>query len=265
MDPDVFPNSLEYWGPTGMVFYRNVQVRWMPIKGQTSLTVALERPGGTGDTGVFEDRNELQGIRGRFPLPDLTGQFTFGRNWGYVRAAGALRRLNWDDTLNDPFDLSGDATGWGVNLSSNINIGANKRTVIRLQFVVGEGIENYMNDSPVDVAVVDNPGDPVRPFKGEPLPITGSVAFVDHKWSEKWSSSIGYSRQDIDNTDGQLPSAFKTGQYALANLLYYPAPNVMVGGEFQWGRRENNSDGFHSDGKKLQFSFRYNFSHRIGG
>ena len=28
MDPDVFPNSLEYWGPTGMVFFRNVQVRW---------------------------------------------------------------------------------------------------------------------------------------------------------------------------------------------------------------------------------------------
>ena len=27
MDPDVFPNSLEYWGPTGMVFFRNVQLR----------------------------------------------------------------------------------------------------------------------------------------------------------------------------------------------------------------------------------------------
>jgi hypothetical protein len=40
MDPDVFPNSLEYWGPTGMVFYRNVQFRWMPIKGDTNLTIA---------------------------------------------------------------------------------------------------------------------------------------------------------------------------------------------------------------------------------
>ena len=30
MDPDVFPNSVEYWGPNGMVFFRNVQVRWMP-------------------------------------------------------------------------------------------------------------------------------------------------------------------------------------------------------------------------------------------
>ena len=35
MDIDVFPNSIEYWGPNGMVFFRNVQVRWMPIQGDT--------------------------------------------------------------------------------------------------------------------------------------------------------------------------------------------------------------------------------------
>jgi hypothetical protein len=40
MDPDVFPNSLEYWGPTGMVFFRNVQVRWTVGEGPT---LALER------------------------------------------------------------------------------------------------------------------------------------------------------------------------------------------------------------------------------
>ena len=39
----------------------------------------------------------------------------------------------------------------------------------------------------------------------------------------------------------------------------------MMGGEFQWGRRENFSDGFHSDDVKLQFSFKYNFSHKLGG
>ncbi len=37
MDIDVFPNSFEYWGPNGMVFFRNIQVRWMPIKGDTRL------------------------------------------------------------------------------------------------------------------------------------------------------------------------------------------------------------------------------------
>jgi DcaP outer membrane protein len=263
MDPDVFPNSLEYWGPTGMVFFRNVQVRWMPMVGDKSLILALERPGASGDAGVYADRIELQNIKPRFPLPDFSGAFKLTQPWGYVRAAGMLRRINWDDTLADRFDLSGDATGWGLNLSSNLK--ASSKDTLRLQVVFGEGIQNYMNDSPVDVGIENDFGNPVTPIRGEPLPIVGIVAFLDHAWNERFSSSFGYSRQDIDNTSAQAPNAFKVGQYALGNLLYTPVPNAMVGGEFQWGRRENFSDGFHSDGFKLQVSFRYNFSVRLGG
>jgi hypothetical protein len=263
MDPDVFPNSLEYWGPTGMVFFMNVQVRWMPVRGDRSLTLALERPGASGDAGIYADRVALQNIKARFPLPDLSGAYTFSQTRGYVRAAGILRLIKWDDVFDDAFDLSGDATGWGVNLSSNLLAG--KSNTVRLQFVFGEGIENYMNDAPVDIGIVNNFGNPRTPIIGKPLPIIGIVAFLDHTWSETFTSSIGYSRTDIDNTDAQASDAYKTGQYALGNLLYNPVPNVMVGGELQWGRRENFSDGFQSDGVKLQFSFRYNFSWKLGG
>ena len=264
MDPDVFPNSLEYWGPTGMVFFRNVQARWMPISNaRSSLVLAVERPGASGDQGVYADRVELQGIKARFPMPDISGAYKMTHNWGYARVAGIVRRINWDDTLPDQVDLSGNATGWGINLSSNLK--ASSKDTVRLQFAFGEGIQNYMNDSPVDVGVVATPSDPLRPLKGEALPIIGVVAFVDHTWNEKFSTSVGYSLQDIDNSAGQAPNAFRTGHYALGNLLYYPVPNTMIGGEFQWGRRENFSDGFESDGYKVQFSFRYNFSYRLGG
>ena len=40
---------------------------------------------------------------------------------------------------------------------------------------------------------------------------------------------------------------------------------MMMGGELQWGRRENFSDGFHSDGLKIQFSFKYSFSKNFRG
>jgi hypothetical protein len=263
MDPDVFPNSLEYWGPTGMVFFRNVQVRWMPVTGEHAVTLALERPGASGDQGIYADRIELQNIKARFPLPDFSGAYKYSQDWGYVRAAGMLRRIKWDDVLDDQFDLSGDATGWGVNLSSNINFG--KKDVLRLQYVFGEGIQNYMNDSPVDIGIVDDLSNPVTPIRGELIPIRGLVLFFDHTWNEKFTSAVGYSRQDNDNTAGQTPDAFRVGQYALGNVLYYPVPNVMMGGELQWGRRENFSDGFQSDGLKLQFSFKYNFSWKLGG
>ena len=264
MDPDVFPNSLEYWGPTGMVFFRNVQARWMPLKGDKSLTFAVERPGASGDAGVYADRVELQNIKPRFPLPDFSGAFKYTQKWGYFRAAGILRRIDWDDTLtNDNYALSGHATGWGLNLSSNLN--ATKHDVIRLAVVFGRGIQNYMNDSPVDIGAQHNTSNPVTPVIGKPIPIVGVTAFVDHTWNKEFSSTFGYSRQDNSNTDAQLPSALKTGQYALGNILFYPVTNVMAGMELQWGRRNNFSDGFHSDGLKLQFSFKYNFSVKLGG
>jgi hypothetical protein len=263
MDPDIFPNSLEYWGPTGMVAFPNVQVRWTPMTGDRSFTLALERPGASGDQGIYRDRIELQGIRPRFPLPDFSGAFRYARPWGYLRAAGVLRVIKWDDVQDDPFDLAGDATGWGLNFSSNLNVG--KMDVIRLLLVFGEGIQNYMNDSPIDIGAAANAPDPVRPVVGEPLSVVGVVVFLDHRWNDRFTSALGYSGQDNGNTNGQLPSAFDIGHYALGNLQYLPAPNVMVGGELQWGRRQNFSDDFRSDGLKLQFSFRYNFSWKSGG
>src|SRR5215472_2640356 len=52
MDPDVFPNSVEYWGPNGMVFFRNVQFRWQPINNENHVVIALERPGASGACGT---------------------------------------------------------------------------------------------------------------------------------------------------------------------------------------------------------------------
>jgi hypothetical protein len=263
-DPDVFPNSLEYWGPTGLPWYRNVQLRYTAYDNVfNTLMVALARPGASGDQGVYSDRIELDGIKPRFPVPDFIAAYKRTGNWGHVRTAGILRRINWDDTLDDEFDLSGDATAWGWNVSSALNV--TKSDVLRLMFIVGEGVQNEMNDSPVDIGIANNPGDPVRPVVGEAIPIVAYSVFLDHTWNKELTSAIGYSWQDNDNTDAQAPDAFRVGKYALGNVLYTPAPNVMMGGELQWGRRENFSDGFQSDGFKIQFSFKYNFSWKLGG
>ena len=259
MDIDVFPNSLEYWGPNGMVFFRNLQFRWMPLKGRNSVTLALERPGASGDQGVFADRIELQGIRPKFDLPDFSGNVRFTRDWGYFQAAGMIRRIKWVDTTNDQFDLGGTEVGAGLNLTSNLKFTQNDTG--RFAFVFGQGIQNYMNDAPVDVGIELTPGgDPRRPIKGVALPMWSLVAFLDHNWNKRFSTAIGYSMLDIDNSNGQAPNAYRRGHYGLGNLLYYPTDNVMVGGEFQWGRRENFLDGFKSDDFRIQFSFRYNFS-----
>jgi hypothetical protein len=263
MDPDVFPNSLEYWGPNGMVFFRNVQLRWTPWQqGDSNFMIALERPGASGDQGIYSGRIELQNIQARFPLPDISAHYRMASGWGHVQVAGIVREIKWDDMVADQYDLSGSTIGWGVNLSSNIKIA---KDTLRLQVVYGEGIENYMNDAPVDIGIKKNLSSATQPIVGVALPVLGVVAFYDHTWSDRWSSTIGYSRVDITNSDGQTPDAYKTGQYALVNLVLYPTKGVMMGGELQWGNRQNFSDGWSVDDLRIQFSFKYNFSHSWGG
>jgi hypothetical protein len=69
---------------------------------------------------------------------------------------------------------------------------------------------------------------------------------------------------DISTTNGQAPDAFKSGQYAVCNILFYPVKEVMFGPEFQFGYRDNKG-GFSVPDYRVQFSAKYNFAFKVGG
>ncbi len=138
MDGDVFPNTLEYWGPTGMVFFRNVQIRYAFMQGNDELFVALERPGASADQGAYAGRVELEGVNPQLPLPDLSAHFKKSGDWGHVQLAGMLRSIKWQDqNATNLSDLSGGVVGWGLNLSTVLNL--THMDVFRGSFVYGEG------------------------------------------------------------------------------------------------------------------------------
>ena len=265
MDGDVFPNTIDYWGPAGMVFYRNVQIRWTPFKTESShFSIAIERPGNDIDSGnlrLIEGFEDLQ-VQNDETLPDLTAQYRYGADWGHVQVAGILRKVGFEvrQSSADRWS-SGSETGWGVNVGSTINtIGQDK---ILLQVVYGEGIASYMNDGGMDLAPSASFDETaVTDVQAEAVPLTGIVAYYDHYWSPKWSSSIGYSYTEVDNTNFQDPGTFNKGEYASVNLLHYPAENLMLGGEFLYGRRTNN-DGADGDDMRFQFTVKYNFGIKL--
>ncbi len=264
MDDDQWPNTVEYWGPSGMVFYRNVQVRYMPINdADKELWIALERPGAGADKGTISIPEDplinLDSVKAKLSAPDVSAHFKKRGKWGSVQLAGIFRPLKWADTRVNKggTDLSGNATGWGANLSAAINL--TKNTVFRGNIVYGEGIENYMQDAPNDIGTVYT-GVPSKPIEGKALPVTGITAWIDHNWNPTWWTSLGYSSVSIENTaTAAHTTSYKAGQYASLTIGTTPVKNTMAAVEFQWGQREGE-DGFKADIQKIQFSFKYNFS-----
>jgi hypothetical protein len=186
----------------------------------------------------------------------------FSGEYGHLQVAAMFRKISWVDLNQTPkLNIHGTVLGWGINTSGNLKFG--KMNTGRFQAIYGHGVENYMNDAPIDVGIKNNSASPTNPVTGVALPVLGVVAFDDHTWSDRFSSTIGYSYANISNSAQELPSDFHQGHYALANLIYYPAKSVMMGGEFQFGRRVNFSDGFNYNDYKLQFSFKYSYSKTV--
>ena len=262
MDLDVFPNMVDYWGPTGMVFFRNVQFRWTPVSGKNQLMFSLERPGASPDAGDYRGRVELQDIRVRFPIPDIAGAYKFGMgDRGYLRVAAIARYTKWDDVGNQPFDLSGNEWGWGANASTNLNLG--QKAIFRGQVAYGEGVQNYMNDAPVDL-VPEQTNDPNSPLTAVGLPMFAFSSYLDLNWSPKWTSTVGWSAFQNDNPETQADDAYELGNYGSVNLLWYPVPNFFVGPELIYIGR-SNFKGFDTDGVRVQISGKYSFSVNWGG
>ena len=159
---------------------------------------------------------------------------------------------------------TGHATGWGVNAQLEHQARQGRRSA--LPVVYGEGIENYMNDAPVDVGVRDaTPATPSRrstarrcrssaSSRSSTTPGTTSCTSVDRLLAASTSTTPTARR----------PTRSSIGQYALANLLYYPGDErddrrrVPVGPP-----REQLATASASNDYRIQFSFKYSFSTTI--
>jgi hypothetical protein len=252
MNINTFPNTIDYWGPAGMSFIRNPQLRWTMLRGEgTKIQFSLEAPNAAVDTGkaTAVDQALGLGVTGRTKYPDLVGKYALERKWGEFQVAGVVRSIGFESTGTPDNNPSGTETGYGVNVNGYFYTAGKNR--ITGQLIYGKGIASYMNDGGVDLA-------PSGSLSAEPVKSVGTFLYYDHYWSEQWSSSFGGSVHRQDNTGGQLPTAFKQGSYASANLLYYPAKNVLVGGEFLLGKHELNG-GASGDDKRVQFSTQFKF------
>ncbi len=251
MDVSIFPNVIDWWGPAGMVFNRNPQLRYTWAMENSAFAVALEKPNGSFNSGIYGELSPQfdDFIDARTEYPDLTAHWRDEYDWGHYQVAAVLRRLEVEAKgLPDAPSPEGE-TGWGVNLTGVLNTFG--RDQLKLGVVYGEGISSFLNDGGVNLA----------PENGQvaAIPVLGVTAYYDRYWSDHWASSIGFSLNDVDPRNEQSADEFDTGIYASANLLYTPYPALLIGSELLYGQHEDVG-GRKGDDYRIQVSFK----HKLG-
>ncbi|MEP5765895.1 MAG: DcaP family trimeric outer membrane transporter [Halieaceae bacterium] len=256
MDIDIFPNTIDYWGPPGMVFIRKPQLRYTHMVGSSGShwAVALEDPSSDVDPGDVRDIDPdlADTLQPKDSLPDLTIKWRGEFDWGHYQVAGIARKLDVE-TVSDGLGGNPDNTpkedtfGWGVNFTSVITtLGSDQ---LKLGLVYGEGIASYFNDGGTAIGLEQGGLEAVESL--------GVSLWYDHYWNSHWSSSIGWGMHEQDNTELQSSDAFNTGQLAQLNLLYSKG-KFLTGVEAIWMQRENNN-GDDNDDFRLQYSLKYSF------
>jgi hypothetical protein len=254
MDADLWPNIIDYWGPAGMAFYRNVQLRYTWTRGDSTIAVALERPITDLDPGTVVVNPAYNVVAGVAKLPDVTAQYRLNGGWGWLQVAGIVRWLGYDSPGNTGGDPKGNTLGFGADVSSVFKAGP--KASIRLSAIGGKGISYYMNDcGGPDLAFGGTTADPTP----EAVPTYGLFAYVDYTWNEKWTSSAGYSGSYVQPTALQGGGAFKSGHYASINVLTTPMPAWLLGPELLWGKRIDK-DGASGTDLRVQFTMKWSFS-----
>jgi hypothetical protein len=260
MDYDVFPNVLDYEGPPGMVLMRQPVLRvTLPLGDQVHWAVAVEQP--------FSDITPSEGGQGIQDVPDFTTHLRYDPGLGHVQLSGLLRKI----TNQPEFGPDQNRLGWGLNLTGDFHpwaalMGTNpaakenpnglERSRFLGQYAAGYGINRYIQD--VNGLGLDAAAGPAQLFRL--IHATGWFGAYEHWWNEKWTTTLLYGEAHTFSPGVLvLPGdTYKSAQYAAANLIWLPMPNLMIGAEYLYGSRRNLNDqaGY---AHRLQMAVQYNF------
>lgn len=226
MDPDAFPNIIEYNAPNAMMQLRQMQLRYTPRLGKNvRAAVSLEQP----ESQLrFADSTGRRTARGVYP--DLVGMLRLGAApRRYLRLAALLHPLTYHDARPDQLTT---CLGWGLSLTGGLGVGS--RDQLTFQAAYGRGLERYIND--LNTAGYDGFLPRAGPLRA--IPAAAGYTFYDHWWAARWSTSLGWGYVRLSPVADQPATAFHTSNYGIANLLFVPFDFFKVGVEYQYGAQQ---------------------------
>ena len=246
MDPDAFPDTLDFQGPNGMVSVRNPQLRYgFALSPSTTLYVSVEKP--SSDVAFKTPEFSAQP---NAPGPDGAIRLRQEFERGHFQVAGIFRSI----AAFVPDGRTDSIFGWGVNASAGAKTFGKDNVIFAV--ASGHGISRYLQDTSglgidAEVASLTNP-------HLEATPAAGVEAAYQHYWAKALRSSAIYSYAAVNNTDRAAVTNFNHSTYTGTNLIWNPYGSLNIGAEFLYGW-VMRQDGQKANAPRIQFSAKYSF------
>jgi hypothetical protein len=246
MDPDGFPDTLDFQGPNGMVNLRNPQLRYgFALSPSTTFYISVEKP--SSDVLFATPQFTSQP---NAPAPDGAIRLRQEFERGHFQISGLFRSI----AAFLPDGATGTVFGWGVNTS--LGVRAFGRDNLIFAVVGGHGISRYIQDTS-GLGIDAEPTSPGQPHL-EATPALGVEAAYQHYWLKTVRSSLVYSYAGVHNTDLAASATYNHGTYTAGNVIWNPYGSLNLGAELLYGwTMERN--GQKANDPRIQFSAKYSF------
>jgi hypothetical protein len=240
-DPDAWPDTVDYEGPNSAIFARRPLIRYLlPLNKHWELNFGLEKPGAEVDTSIDPDAKSVN----HAPDGGLNVRWEDSK-YGHVQLGAIFRDIG----VKGPVVGNQSTFGWGVNLSSSLNVF--NRDSVQTQVTYGEGLFRYFNDDFVNNdAAFDSSG------KLTAIPAFGAMIGYTHKWTDYLRSTASYGYVHLDNQFSQGPDAYHQTHYASMNLVWQARKRLSLGLEGLYGHKEEKN-GAGGDAFRIQLGAVY--------
>ena len=249
MDPDAFPDTLDFQGPNGMVSIRNPQFRYgFALSPSTTFYVSIEKPSSdvTFKTPEFSSQPNA-------PSPDGAIRLRQEFEGGHFQVAGIFRSIA-ASVGTGPSAKTDSVFGWGVNTSVGLKTFGKDNAIFAV--AAGHGISRYLQDTSglgIDAEVASG----VNPHL-EATPAVGVEAAYQHYWLKNLRSSAIYSYAAVNNTNLAAITTYNHATYTGTNLIWNPYGTLNVGAEFLYGWTMLQN-GLKANAPRIQLSAKYSF------
>jgi hypothetical protein len=240
-DPDAWPDTVDYEGPNSAIFARRPLIRyqWQVAK-KWQLNFGLEKPSSEVDTSIDPDAQQVN----HAPDSGLNVRWEDSK-YGHVQLGAIFRDIG----VKGPIVGNQNTFGWGVNLSTSLNVF--DRDSMQAQLTYGQGLFRYFNDDFVNNdAAFDSSGN----LKA--IPAFGAMIGYTHKWTDYLRSTASYGYVHLDNQFSQEPNAYHQTHYASMNLIWQARKRLTIGFEGLYGHKEEKS-GADGDAFRIQIGAVY--------